>query len=251
MRQDIFIIYYVFINPSNDWKNIIIGQLQDIVNSNILYNRGIYNTNIDVVLSCHTADLIEMARIMIEEFFAIRCITNYNIIYASDNNFYEYPGIYQLYLRGRSASYESDARGASDATGENSDAICLYLHTKGMSYHSNSGRELCEVQLTRNILHSWERTISILKENKSLNKATIACSQNGWGWFNFYWVKASYLRKCVEPIKSDDRYYYESWVGRYGSNTYEDCYNLISPETKHYEPHEAMYLLSRLSINFN
>ena len=71
------------------------------------------------------------------------------------------------------------------------------------------------------------------------------------GWFNFYWVKASYLRKCVEPIKSHDRYYYESWVGIHGSNTYEDCYNLISPETKHYEPHDAMYLLSRLSINFN
>lgn len=234
MPQDIFIVYYVFINPSNDWKNIVIGQLQDIVSSKIMHTDA-YNVNLDIVLSCHSADLIEVARRMIEEFFTRIAICNYTIVYATDNNFFEYPGIYQLYSRGCS----------------NPDAICLYLHTKGMVFNRGCGRVLAEIRLTRNVLHSWEKTVGILNGCKDINKATIACSANGWGWFNFFWVKGSYLKECCkEPIKTSDRYYYESWVGRYGSNTYEDCYNIIDDEVKYYEPGDASMLLSRLNTYY-
>lgn len=235
MPQYIFIVYYVFINPYNDWKSIVTGQLNDIVASKILnMHTDTYHVNLDIVISCHSVDLIEVARTMIEEFFMRIAISNYTIVYASDNNFFEYPGIYQLYSRGCS----------------NPDAICLYLHTKGMVFNMNCGRVLCEIGLTRNLLHSWEKTVGILNLNKHINKATIACSTNGWGWFNFFWVKGSYLKECKEPIKSSDRYYYESWVGRYGSNTYEDCYNMINDEVKYYEPDDASMLLPSLKIEF-
>jgi len=229
MNTDIFIIYYVFIKSSNDWKSILIGQLQDILASKILYNDKVI---IDIVLSAHSDDAVLMAKLTIDNFLIQNTIRNYNIIFATDNNFVEYPGIYQLYKRGC----------------QHPESICLYLHTKGMFFHGNNGRQLFEVQLTRNILNSWKNTINILEKNKHINKATIACSKEGWGWFNFFWVKSSYLAKCKEPTKDSDRYYYEAWLGRYGSNTYEDCYNIISPETKHYDPATADILLKSLKI---
>ena len=33
-------------------------------------------------------------------------------------------------------------------------------------------------------------------------------------------VKGSYLKKCTEPIKTTNRYYYETWLGLNGSNTF-------------------------------
>ena len=36
----------------------------------------------------------------------------------------------------------------------------------------------------------------------------------GWIWFNFWWARASYLKKLVEPVRSTRRHYYEDWLGR-------------------------------------
>lgn len=61
-------------------------------------------------------------------------------------------------------------------------------------------------------------------------------------------VRGSYFQGCKEPIISNDRYYYESWLGFNCSNTYKDCYNLINPEKHFYEPIEASELINNLEL---
>jgi hypothetical protein len=117
-----------------------------------------------------------------------------------------------------------------------------------MVYHRNSGRIQLEMRLTQHTLFSWEKVVDILKNNNNINKVSLACSSKGWGWYNFFWVKGSYLKNCIEPIKTTNRYYYESWLGLNGSNTFEDCYNLINPDIKHYNNIEVERALSRLKV---
>jgi hypothetical protein len=227
--QELFIVYYVFINPHRNWKDIVLGQLKDIINSQIM-NDKIY---LDIVLSCKDAGVMQDAANIIDRFLQEQGIHNYQIIYADDNSHFEYPGILQLYRRGQS----------------NPNAYILYLHTKGMVYNnSNMGRSCEEMRLTHNIIHAWQKVVQILHDNEKIAKVTIACSKEGWGWYNFFWCKGSYLQNCKEPIKTSDRYYYESWLGYEGSNTYEDCYNLIFPEIKYYDPNEANVLINYLKI---
>ena len=230
-KQDIFIVYYAFINPINHWRDIIIGQLQDIKNSGILQDNKNCNVNLDIVLSGKFIDLVD-ATIMIETFFKEQSYKHYKI-HTINDNLYEYPGINQLYIRSI----------------DNPGALFLYLHSKGMAFHRNEGRIINEVKLTPNIVFPWKKIIQVFKTHKHVNKVTIASSDQGWGWYNFFWARGTYLRTCEKPIISDNRHYYESWVGFTGSNTYKDCYNIIEPHKEYYTAHEADRLLENLEVD--
>jgi hypothetical protein len=228
-KQDIFIIYFVFINPINNWKDIIIGQLEDMKDSGIISNT-FHNINLEIVLSSCSMDNINECVVIMNDFFKDIAFNKYNIIIINDN-LYEYSGILHLYKKGV----------------ENPDALFLYFHSKGMSFHNNIGRITHEIKLTRYILFLWEKIINIFNDKEHINKITLACSFHGWGWFNFFWVRGSYLKNCDEPIITNDRYYYESWLGMKHSS-YTDCYNLLSPDVTSYTPIEALIYLDNLQI---
>jgi hypothetical protein len=230
-KQDIFIIYYAFINPINHWKDIIIGQLNDIKDSGIILNTS-HNINLEIIFSSDSMDNINDAIAITNDFFKDIAFNKYNIIIINDN-LYEYPGISHLYKKGV----------------ENPDALLMYFHTKGMSFHNNAGRINDEIKLTRYTLFYWEKIINIFNDKEHINKITLACSEEGWGWFNFFWVRGSYLKNCDEPIITDNRYYYESWLGRAKKNgSYTDCYNLLTPDVPYYDPYAALNYLSNLKI---
>lgn len=45
-------------------------------------------------------------------------------------------------------------------------------------------------------------------------KAGYAMSHGGFVWYNFFWVRDSYVRRLLEPIITPRRHYYEDWLGR-------------------------------------
>jgi len=230
-KHDIFIIYYVFINPINNWKDIIIGQLKDIKDSGIICDT-FHNINLEIILSSYSMDNINDAIVIINDFFKDIAFNKYNIITINDN-LYEYPGILHLYTKGV----------------ENPDALFIYFHSKGMSFHNNVGRITDEIKLTRYTLFYWEKIINIFNDKEHINKITFPCSVEGWGWFNFFWVRGSYLKNCNKPIITNDRYYYESWLGLEMKNSsYKDCYNFLSPDVPYYKPEEAARYLHKLEI---
>ena len=64
--------------------------------------------------------------------------------------------------------------------------------------------------------------------------------------FNFFWVRGSYLKKCNKPIITNDRYYYETWLGSLENSSYTDCYNLLSPNVNYYNSEKAIQYLINL-----
>ena len=227
-QQKIFIIYYVFINPNNNWKEIIIGQFNDIKDSGMIFNT-FHNINLEIILSSCYINITNEAVTITNDFFKDISFNKYNIIIVNDN-LYEYPGISHLYTKGL----------------ENEDALFVYLHSKGMSFHNNIGRIKSNIILTQYMLFFWGKIINIFNNKKHINKITLTFSQTGFAWFNFFWVRGSYLKKCNKPIITNDRYYYESWLGSLENSSYTDCYNLLSPNVNYYNPDKAMQYLINL-----
>ena len=68
-------------------------------------------------------------------------------------------------------------------------------------------------------------------------------------WFNFFWVRGTYLNTCENPIISDNRYYYELW-SESGNNEMGQVYNLYEHNYKKYHLNEAGKILNRLNGTF-
>jgi hypothetical protein len=83
--------------------------------------------------------------------------------------------------------------------------------------------------LTSTVINPWKTVVEKFSEHEQINKAGWMASRAGWVWFNFFWVRASYLKRVVCPtVVSSDRYYYESWLGRLSTN---GTYCPLAPDT--------------------
>jgi len=134
-------------------------------------------------------------------------------------NLYEYTGINSLY----------------EEANKNPNNIYLYFHSKGMFFHDNNGLNRLneEKQLLNIILSKWKEVINIFNSQTHINKVCIGCSPEGFCWYNFFWVRGKYLLNCKKPIISNDRYYYEMYIGFENKNSsHNDCYNLIENNSK-------------------
>jgi hypothetical protein len=51
-------------------------------------------------------------------------------------------------------------------------------------------------------------------KNKSVDVVCAIPHINGFAYFNFFWVRSSYVRNyCARPEISDNRYIWEVWIG--------------------------------------
>ena len=109
MPHEINIVYFTYINPNKNYKDIIQGQLNDIVVSGI----GI-NSKLFIVISCEFPELInEVENIITQK------LLNTNVNYEltiEPKNIYEYYGIKKVY----------------DLAKADPDKYYIYLHGKGM-----------------------------------------------------------------------------------------------------------------------
>ena len=193
----IIIVYYIYINLNKDWKAIVSGQLEDLVTIQ-------FNSQMHIHICSEEPKYIDECKYLINGI-----IKKEITFYSSTENNYEYPGIKLLY----------------DLAQKNKESIFFYMHTKGMVRSESHTRSIEEQRLFRSTVYHHNTIQDIFKNNQQVNKIGLMPSQNGQIWYNFYWVRASYL--TVQPEISSNRFYYEQYISLSCEN-YLDCYSLLA-----------------------
>ena len=218
------IIYFCWCNEKKNYKTIIFGQLDDIINSDILLISKIY-----IEVCCPNINLIQDVELLFKSKLQN---FEYELNFHTENK-YEYYGIKKMY----------------DLAILEPNKYFLYLHSKGMfNYNNINERHIYETTLTKGILQDYNKTIEILDKDSNIMKATIFPANHHktyFCWFNFYWSKGAYLITCDNPIITDDRFYYERW-SESGDNSIGLVYNLYEKNYKKYKLEEAGSILNML-----
>ena len=226
--KNINIVYFCWINKQKNYKNIITGQLNDIINYGILNISKLY-----VEVCCEDTSLTDSVDIFIKEILKDH---EHEISFYTENK-YEYYGIKKLY----------------DLSILEPNKYYLYLHSKGMfNYDNINERHIYEKTLTTGILYNYDKTIELFNTNPEIMKATLFPSnmhEKNFCWLNFFWARGTYLITCQNPIISDNRYYYETW-SETGNNSMGMVYNLFEKNYKKYMLNEVGDILNKLNGEF-
>lgn len=220
MNKNIIIVYYIYINELSNWKAIIKGQLLDIKKFGLLKKSQLY---IHITSTYPIEEVINF----------INTITQKAIISFSSINQYEYPAINLIYNLAK----------------DNESTIFIYFHTKGMSYEINE-RLPKEKKLLYSTFKPWKKIIKKMNNSDLFNKSGFFISQNGvFIWYNFWYAKGKFLINLEKPKITNDRYYYESWLGKVNiSNyTYNDTLSIYDSKfNKGLEPKEVSLILNKM-----
>ena len=184
------IIYFSHLRKEK-WKYIIIPQMNDLVNCGILSQ-----ANLLVALS-GDRELVKVAERKIRDIIEPH-LTFIQFTYTYEN-LYEYPGIKALY----------------DSSLIEPEKIFIYFHSKGMWFGGDDkSRTRKEKTLMDNVItRNWVDILNVFDTNPDISKVCFGSSNGGWCWFNFYWVRGSYISKCNKPEIRPNRYYYEGYLG--------------------------------------
>jgi hypothetical protein len=206
----IHVVYFALI-PSDRashttarWRSLISLQLSELNEWNISANAA----TIDVVLAtpAHPDPFSPDPELLLHEAFAlVRGILPGARVTRSPLNRFEYPGILALWELAQYAIPRQDAH----------NHVVLYFHSKEMINHKNApGRGFWNGRLSRVVVRDWRRIVARFAADPGVNKAGYHVSELGWVWWNFYWVRASYLLQLTRPTVSSYRHYYEFWLGQ-------------------------------------
>ena len=221
------IIYFIWINPNKNYECIILGQLDDIIKSNILNESKLY-----IEICCE--DICIQSNIKKQIDSALNSF-NYEINFYTKNIF-EYYGIKKLY----------------DLSIKEPDKHYLYLHSKGMfNYDNINNRHIYETTLTKGTVYQYKKVVEIFNTNSNISSIGLFPSNHHnqrFIWFNFFWSKGTYLNTCENPIITTDRFYYERWLETGEQNSL--IYNLYENNYKKYELGEAGNILNNLNGNY-
>jgi hypothetical protein len=202
--KNIQIVYYAYLRKEK-WRHIVLPQMQDLLDCNILSEADL------LVALSGDKELMHEAEMEIRKIIDPHLV-NLRFTYTEEN-LYEYPGINALYE-------ESVAH---------PEKIYLYFHSKGMWFWGDEPvRYYGEKILFDAVVKSWNDTIEVFNTRPEINKVCFGCSETGFAWYNFYWVRGNYVAELDKPIVSEDRYYYEHYIGEARKNMgHEDCYNIV------------------------
>lgn len=89
----------------------------------------------------------------------------------------------------------------------------LYFHSKSMTRFRGK-RESIEKSLHSTVIVPWKEVLDIFKTRPTIDKIGSTYSSFGWVWWNYWWVRASYLVSVESPLKTLRRHYYEDWLAR-------------------------------------
>ena len=177
------IVYFAYLIP-NKWEPIVTEQL-DALKKIDLYEKA---QNIYISIISNDSELIKLKNLLSKKYSKIEIKNIYK------ENVYEYPGIKTLYQ-----------------IAEDDDNICiLYFHSKGMTSNQHQTREY----LFKYTIENYMEGINEFKKNNNLDVVCAIPHINGFAYFNFFWVRSSYVRNyCSRPEISDNRYIWEVWIG--------------------------------------
>jgi hypothetical protein len=216
--EEIIIVYHIYINPNKDWKSIVSGQISDIRDVGLLPFSKLY-----CIICTTSTNLFNECKNLIND------VVNANYYHITVNNF-EYPGIRKLHELG--TIYP--------------EKIFFYMHSKGMVFHRTPGRNNEEIKILRNTIKNWNYIKNLFNNNLFINKAGLFPDHSGVIWFNFFWIRGTFLKKLNPPIITSDRYYYEH---NYINSNENDCFNLLRYDLSRITPRRACIILLKPEIN--
>jgi hypothetical protein len=228
--SQIYIVYFIYINPDRNWKLILENQMKDLKEVNILEDNKLFV----VISSSDDNNTFEAINIINTIFLGY----NHNIEFTFEkNNLFEYSGIKKVY----------------ELALINPNKILIYFHSKGMVFHENKGRNKQENILTKTLFNSWNKTLSIFNKNNNINKIGLLPSDFNGVWFNFWWASSNYINKLEEPIITENRYYYELWLSKIkDTSNYDnnDSYSLYSNQSEKYSQIRALEIIENMEKTF-
>jgi hypothetical protein len=177
------IVYFAYL-MKDKWEPIVEEQLSS------LKKLKLYDEAINIYMSVISDDeQLEKLRIFLKDNYPK---VEINGIYK--DNVYEYAGIKTLY---KIAEDEDDI-------------ALLYFHSKGMTSNQHETRQY----LFKYTIENYENYLNEFDNNSKLEVAGAIPHIHGFIYFNFFWVRSSYVRNwCSRPEVSDNRYIWEVWVG--------------------------------------
>jgi hypothetical protein len=101
-------------------------------------------------------------------------------------------------------------------------------------------RSPIEKYLTKDIVSNHKKVLKIFDKNENIKKIGTLPADKGWIWFNFFYVRGSYLKNCEKPIINENRYYYETYLGTENKDNHiNDSYSLYANGIEHYNQGKA------------
>eukprot|EP01039_Chlorochromonas_danica_P001392 gene1392-1513_t len=207
-EMNIKVVYFAFIHPQRNWKFLIQSQLNHLKSIGLLDEAELC---ISVSTAHHANELVDTSIDRLQQAAdAIDSLLKGHAQYRISltlGNFYEYPGISEVWHWARQIASPQQAR----------NTLFLYFHTKGMIFHGDETKRH-DLPFFSMVIEPWKTVREHFMSDPLLNKAGFAISNHGWGWHNFWWARASYLQTLEYPIRNPFRFYYEEWLGRVQQN---------------------------------
>jgi cephalosporin hydroxylase len=207
----------------------VLEQLDALYNITTLYE--IANIYISAVDDTERQTEIQKLRSIVSEKYPKIQFTN-----VFSTNLYEYPGIKTVY----------------ELSNENEDEYILYFHSKGMTSNQHDIRNV----LFKYTIQNYEQYINEMELNKEIDVGSLIPCANGFGYYNFFWARSSYVNKyCIKPDFSETflkhgRFTWEMWLGNHYSN--KNFIKTYSPFFKYnqvYQERQASQLMNMFLYN--
>lgn len=203
---DIHVVYFAFISPERDWRSLVRLQFQSLLSTQLLPHCTLHLTMATPPESNQKQHTTSILRLKDASDYILQLVDKIPKAVHVDvtlGNFFEYPGLLRMWRIANDISSRSDA----------GKTLFLYFHSKGMVFHAK-GTEKRKIDqfLFQTVIEPWRIVLENFALDDKLNKAGYAAAPDGFIWFNFMWVRGSYLHDVVRPYPTSQRYYYEHWL---------------------------------------
>ena len=143
------------------------------------------------------------------------------IINCNERNIHEYPGIHKV--------WQLSQLSQNNSLDENT--IILYFHSKGITRIKYPlKRDAIEENIAQIVLCPYKTVLPWFNILTDVMKCGYSGSLHGCIWHNYWFAKVKYLRECIKPIITTDRYYYEHWLDNCQNatmRTNRNCFGLV------------------------
>lgn len=207
---NINIVYYINCICNNNWFSWLFNQINLVKNM---------NATIYIISTIQECQEVEFRKKILEIFPDV-------IIECYYENEFEYRGINKIWELGQIYNKRND--------------ILLYFHSKGITH--NTCYESNKNDIYNIILNDIELIEEIFTIFPTIDKIGYSSGGIGCMWYNFWYVRGSYINNVEKPIKTTRRHYYEDYISRkvnsiddkycdnerplsYYENTLNLCYN--------------------------
>lgn len=209
--NQIHVVYYVYLPDNTNWQALLKNQLSLMNETGLLQCAHVHmvistsaNSNSDPKAFARLTQAILLVKLLVKN----------ALVHPSIGNEYEYPGL----LKAWELAFDIPIAEANTT-------YILYTHSKGMVFSGNAGQATSSV-LIRVVVQPWHKILWTFSQHPLVNKIGFSAGPGGFIFFNYFWVRASYMRTVVRPVSTKDRYAHEVWIHRRSTVSFPYAYRV-------------------------